>query len=280
MSSITSVIAAGFEQLDFHVLDSNAFAAGATGSVTAGAAGSPGGRIVGAKTMNITLPDGTVVAITGDDNQLGEFGFPSPDPRAFTIEYAVHDFNDDAVFQGTSVHNIGNSTFGIQDPTNPGYVDAMLLARSRSQNVDSANAKGFTGLIVPKCQLQPLGRAGFNERGEATFRMRVTTSPSTQYPWGMTFTDAVNGDTSGRFIPWTTVNPPAVHRFTQDGTGTTQAFGPLQYTPASTSTDDMLVFVNRYRTTAFTVNTATKMITFNAPPAADAVIVVWYEYTR
>lgn len=193
--NVKQVIAAGFERLEYHILDSAGYAAGATGSVTAGSTGAPAGRILAVKTMDIQIIEPEDVDVTGDDGYQGGFVFGPAGGPSFTIEVAVNNLTNDAVFQGTEVENLGDISLGVEQPIDPNYPDVALLAvsRAKSKAAGSDGTSLYTGVIVPKCQIVPLGRAGFNERGEAVYRYKVKASTSDADPWGKTYRASVQG---------------------------------------------------------------------------------------
>lgn len=276
--NVNQVIAAGFEILEYHVLDTSGYAAG-TGSVAAGAIAAAS-RIKAVKTMDIQIVEPENVNITGDDNFQGQFIFAPAQGPSFNIEVAINNLTNDGIFQGTSVESLGDINLGVEQPTNPVYPDIALLAVSRAKSKVSGSdgVSGYTGVIIPKCQIVPLGRGGFNERGEATYRYRVIASTSDADPWGKTYRDSVQGTTGAVIRPWTAENRVTIERATGDGATTTFT---LSQTPASSSvTLKVLVFKDGLQmTSGVTVNTSTKVVTFSVAPASNSKIVFFYEYT-
>lgn len=276
--NVKKYIAAGFDRLEFHLLDSAGYAAGSSGSVTPGGVGAPGTRILAVKTMDIQIPEPEDTDITGDDIYQGGFVWPPGAGPAFTIEMAVNNLTNDAGFQGTLTENLGDITLGVEQPVDMTFPDVALLAvsRARSKEAGSDGVSGFAGVIIPKTNVTPLGRAGFNERGEAVWRYRVKASTSDADPWGKTYTNATQG-TSGVVVrPWTAENRVTMHSFVGDGS--TVAFTVAE-TPASTSiTTKVIIFKDGLRVTSG-VTVSGKILTFSVAPANGAKIVVFYEYT-
>lgn len=281
--NVIQTIAAGFDRLEFGILDNNGFFAGATGVVTAGAVGAAPGRMKAVKVANPTVPNPDAVPITGDNDYQGGFIFSSNAVRAFDIEAAVDDFNIVAALQQTNVENQGDISLGLLDPEAANYpsVCLLLVSNAQSKMAGSGGVTGFSGLIVPKCQLVPLGRPQFQERGAASVKFRVVVNSTDRYPFGKTFTDATNGTTGTRFIPWTAENRISMMRF--DGDAATTTFGnssATPHTPASSSLSKNRVFVNGLiQNAGVTPNVGARTITFGAAPAATPI--VWfYEYTE
>ena len=135
----------------------------------------------------------------------------------------------------------------------------------------------FSGYIIPQIQAVPLGRQSQTERAAGINRIGFVESKSAQFPWGETFTLGVHKILQAVLIPWISQYRKAMHRFTGDGS--TMVFGPLLYVPASTSLNDVVVYVNGYRQTAqITVQQTAQTITFVSAPALNAKIVVYYDH--
>lgn len=279
--NVTQNIAAGFEILEFHVLDTTGYAAGSTGSVSSGGTGAAAGRIKAVKTMDIQVTEPESKDITGDDNFQGNFIFAPAAGPSFTVETSIQNLTNDGVFQTTSVEALGDIDLGVTQPTDPVYPDVALLAvsRAKSKMAGSDGVSGYNGVIVPKCNIVPLGRSGYNERGEALYRYKVIASTSDADPWGKTYTNAIQGTTGAVIRPWTAENRVSIHRFTGDGSTTVFT---LSNTPASASISlKVIIFKDGLQVTSgVTVSTANKTLTFSVAPASGAKVVVFYEYTQ
>lgn len=277
--NVTELIAAGFDTLEYHMLDTNGIAAGPSGSITAGATGSGAGRLRGVKTSDINIPEPDITNITGDDSALGSFIWPPTSLPGFNIDVAVADLQDEGYFQGTTPENTGDITLGVWQPRDQEFPDFCLIgvSRAKSKMSGSDGVSGFSGIIIPKCTIVPLGRVAFTEREGAVFRYRVAVNMSDAYPWGQTLKTATQGTTAGAVFPWTAENRITIHAWT--GNSVVSSFN-TQETPASSSVNKMRVFVNNViNSGGVTVTTATKTVALVPTPGAVRVIAV-YEYTR
>jgi hypothetical protein len=280
LAIVTELISAGFERLEYHIYNSAGYPAGATGTLTSGAAGVPAGRIRAVKTMDIAIPEADIVNISGDNVNQGGFLFPSADTISFTIEYAIKNLTQEGFFQGTNAVTKGETRLGALAPTEPTYVDAMLIAVSNAKSKDtgSTGSSRFQGVIIPKANLQPLGQAGFNERGEATFRYRVVVNLADAYPWGETFRDSAEGTTSMPIQTWSAENRITLHAFQQATPSTITAFGPLAYAPVSAA--KTVLYSNGVQVVvAYTVDSGTKQLNGVTGTTALAYLSCLYEYT-
>ncbi len=280
--NVTKLIAAGFERLDFMVLDSTGIAAGSTGTVSAGATGSAAGRFLGVQTAEIRIGEPAEVPIPGDDGNQGTFIFGSDQIPGFDVIVGVHDLTNDGIFQGTNVLTEGSASIGVLDPTLPVYADLALVAvsRSKSKVPNSDGVANYTGVIIPKCQAVPLGRATFQGREGAGFRYRILPTRSSAYPWGRTLKDTAAGEgtAGGVIFPWSAENPMTMHRWTGDNTTTTFNLGEKL---ASASADEFRLYINTTLTTGgLTLVAAATSWTIAPAPATDAKAVAFYQYQK
>lgn len=281
MSNDLQWITAGLDRIEGHVLDSNGIIAGTTGTVTAGATGSPGFRILGAKeAANIGAPVPEITPITGDDAYLGGFIYPSPNARQFLLTAAVVDLQIGQYFGAGNTINVGNSSLGFLDVVPFSIINVALITVSQAKSQTSGNVGTgiWSGYILPKVQAFPLGRETQAERAAGVARWQFVISMSDRLPWGETFTSGVHGIQTAGYVPWSANNRKSFHRFTGDNN--TTVFGPLKYIPASTSLLDVVVYQNNYRkSSGVTINTTTKQLTFTPAPALNDVIAVYYDHT-
>lgn len=280
MATGTKAISAGFELVFYSLLDSEGYATGGTGTVTAGDAnGSPALRINGAKTIPIAAAEAEFVPVTGDDEVIGQFSFAPATLPSGVLEVAVRDLELMARAQGTLVRDVGG-TDGFQytalQPADLLFQDMSLILQSRAQS----QTAGIVGAarkdveIVPLCQLTPLGGER-TERAAKSMRYSINASPSDKAPWGMTFTEALDGTTKMPIMSGFAANGVHLHAFKGDASRV--AF-TLAYTPAATSKVYVYVEgVQQAYTTNFTVSG--KVITFGVAPASGARIEVFYEFS-
>lgn len=283
MAAKRKVIAAGFINMFLGTSDSNGYLVGNTLTApTAGvAAGSPMLRVDGVKTSDISIVEPEIVTVTGDDGSLGQFVFDPASLPSFTLEVGIHDFDLEALAQGTLVETISEVDFGVLQPKTPVYPDMFLVLqrRAKSKVSGSDGVSEWEGVVIPKAQLVPLGSPNFTERAAASFRYRVNTNMADRMAHGVTLHVDRNGTEAAPVIPFTADNPIHFQRFTGDNSRT--EFGPLTYTPVSQAkTFAAINGLSRLPTTHFTVNTTTKMVTFLAAPGTGAIVIVGYEFSQ
>lgn len=281
MANLTQWIAAGFERMYYGGVVSN-YLTGST--LTAPAAGtttgSGMGKLDGVQTADVTIPEPEDVPVSGDDDTLGKFTFPSTETPSFTIETGTANLGFDALVQGTTTYADGSFTYGVLQPNAPDFPDICLLLsrRAKSRVTGSIGTAVWEHLLIPKANIIPLGSSGFTGRSAASFRYRVVANKADTFPTGMAVSDANFATTGGSLFPFTSDNRVTMHRATGNGTAT--AF-TVDYTPASS----VITTVNRIwvngtvATTGVTVTTGTKSYAWGTAPANNAVIVIMYEHT-
>jgi len=255
---------------------SDGFATGSTPTAPAtGAAGSGVINIRGIKTASPAVPEPDALQITGDDDLIGELEFPSLETRRFTIEYSVEDLQVLSTLLNITLKTWGEARVALLDIVNPPTYNVGFIFQSRAIQQDTASlgAAGWSGTIVPQATATPLGRAAFEERGAAVFRMSITPQIAGYDPLGLTINPANYNTTGARLQPFTAENPVALH--TARGNGTVTTFN-LLYAPISAA--KVAATVNRTNATVTAVSTTNKTATLSTAPAADAVVTFVYEF--
>lgn len=271
LSNIEKFISAGFDMAQYAVVDSSGYMKGITGTIAANGTAAMG-RVFGAKTADVQVPEADRVPITGDNGLLGTFLFPSIEPISFNMEVGQSDFVLSAKAQGTNVYDIGPYyKWNMLAPSDPTFEDFMLLLTSNAQSKETGQqGSGYHHVFLGNVQLTYLG-AAFNERAERTFSYSVVTNPFTAYPWGQSLDANVEGTAEVQAMEFFSENRVAIQTYIDDGAAGT-------FTLDRTPVDAQHVLAWRNGSSlSVTVNTATRAVTFSAGTSGD-VIVVLYEY--
>lgn len=277
-TNVNEVISAGFALCEYHILDSNGYIAG-----SAGVAPDPGnlvgaGRVLGVQNANITVPEPDREPVPGDNTTLGKFQFDSLDTPEFNLVVGAQNLAQEAAFMSMSVESDGDMQMGVLQPDLPTYKDLLLIftADAKSQASGSRGVAQFTGYIVPKVQAQPLGRVAFEGRTAAGYQYACIANQSTTWGVGATFQSAVQGTESAVMRPWTAENRISMDRATGNGVKTVWV---LSHKPASSSVLKMRIRVNGVKLlTGYTVDVATRSVTFSVAPVNNAVVTFHYEW--
>lgn len=214
-------IAAGAQYSFLGFYDSNGFLTGGTPTAptNADASGNPFAHILGIKEASPTVPTPDEVVIDGDDTRLGSFSFDSIAPRAFEIQVAAFNLQQEADLLGTNVESVAGMKLGVLDIVDRQERDSCLILQGRSKKQD-AGTKGIAaweGLFIPLATVIPLHRQAFSSRTGAVYRLHVTPQVASHRPWGITLSDGLAGTVGGTYMPFSSDNPIHIHVFSGDG---------------------------------------------------------------
>jgi hypothetical protein len=272
------VIAAGFTNVFYGVLDADGMLLGTTLSLNAGnTAGSGMTRFEGAKSGPISVPEPDVVTVTGDDEAKGSFTFDSTDLANCILTTSIKDENFEALCMGLEVVTLGDiEMVGVGQPENPQRRDMCFIfqRRAKSRDVGEIGVSKWEGIFIPKATVTPM-YAAFEERTPATYQYKVTLNKSDRMLWGETFGLSTWGTEQLAFHQFITDNPITLHAWRGDGVET--GFY-TDYTPASAAKLHAYK-AGVYQSSGVTVTPATKLVTFGTAPASDQIAHGLYEYT-
>jgi len=277
MATFTEWIAAGNAYAFLYFIDNNGFVTG--GSPTApsqGAAGSAALRIRAIKSAAPTIPDPEVTQVTGDDDLEGEFQYPSIASRRFNVEYSIESHSRNATLLNVTQQQWGEILAVPMDiPNPPDYnVGVILQSKAKKKNTGVDGLAAWSGVIVPLATATPLGRAGFDERGAAVFRLSISPQKAGYDPFGITIQESTYSTSAARYLPFTSEYPITLHAWR--GTGALAQF-TLDYQPVSAAKTPG--YSNRVLlSTSSVVTTAPYSVTFGSTPAGAAAINVVYEF--
>lgn len=273
------VIAAGFTNVFYGILDANGQCTGVATSLNAGVqAGSSMRRFEGAKSGPISVPTPDVVMVTGDDEAKGSFTFDSTDLANGTLTTSIKDMDFEALCMGLEVVDLGVfQTVGIGQPENPQRRDMCMILqrRAKSRTAAEIGVGKWEGIFIPKATITPL-YAPFQERTPAEYGYQLTLNKSDSMIWGETFGLSTWGAEEMVFHQFNSDNPIVVHAFRGNGA---QTVFNLDYTPAGTTAAYVRAYVNRVHWGNITVNAAAKTVTFGAAPTNGAIGNIVYQYT-
>jgi hypothetical protein len=275
MTGPTRYIAAGTQYAFLGFVDSTFnYLLGSTTSAPSAAATSPMLRLLGIQTASPGIQQSEDVSVPGDDTVLGQISFPPDTLPSFVAELGSEDLDINALLQGTSVVTLGGIKTGVLQPNNPENPDACLIIQGKAKSKDDSTggAKAWSGMIIPRATVQPLGRETFEGRSAAVNRLQITTQTATHAPWGVTITDSNYGTSGAPIIEISSDNPVVMEATT--GAVTTWT---LTYTPVSQA--KVVIHSNTAPLVAgadFTL--AGKVVTFAPALAAGARVVGLYEF--
>lgn len=235
---------------------------------------------IGIQQMPTGIPEGEPVPIDGDDTTLGSILFAAAAPRTFLMNFGQGDQALDALLQGTLVSSEGRTSTGLVDPAHPVYATCSLIVQSRAINRQAGQSgqAAWTGFIYPVVQIQPLNRESLQGRTAGSFRYKAVAQAASHRPWGVTITDAIDGDDGTYALDFDSYNPLTMDAFVADGIVTSWI---LNKTPAVTAptTDATRPYVERLLRVPTSVVAATKTMVLPSAYVLNDRGIVLYEYS-
>lgn len=185
--------------------------------------GSPADHILGIQEAAPATPDPDTIASPGDDVNIAEWSLDSLATRSFIITRAVHDLDQSAAIQGSTVATRGEAKMGVEDTSDDSSeIDGFLILQGRAKKQDATNKgqKAWDGVLLPLVQFRDLGRAAWASRTAGVDRYHVTPQPAVYEPWGYTIADAYSKPQARR-IRISTDNPVHIQTYRGSGSGMT-----------------------------------------------------------
>jgi hypothetical protein len=273
--SFQKKLAAGVQNAWLWFNDSDGFALGSSPTALSNNTSRGAYQFTGIQQMPSGNPEAEAVVVAGDDTTLGTILFSSDAPREFLINMGQGDMGLDALMQSTLVETMNNVSLGLVDPATPILLNMGLLVQSRTiKRENTSGQAAWSGFMYPNIQVQPLNREQFQGRTAASFRYKAVAQRSQYKPWGVTISDAANGDTEATILEINSLYPMTVDAFKLNGSPTPTF--TLNKTPVSTT--ETFPFVERVAAAMTSVTPSTKVMVLTATGTAGQRGVVFYGY--
>lgn len=268
-------ISAGVQQTQFMFYDANGDPSGESPTALTNGQYSGAYGWVGIQELPTGLLEAESVTIPGDDGSLGAILFASDAPREGLITFGQMDLTLEAAFQNTLVETLGDIKMGLIDTANTILASGAMITQARSvkRSTGVQGQAGWSGLIYPNVQVQPLNRETFSGRTAGSYRYKFVAQQSFYKPWGVTISDEVNGDVGAYAIPFTSPYPLTLGAFRGDGIITSWT---LHKTPINVN--KTRPFSDRVALTVNSVTPSTKAMVLNAAVGSARPAVVVFEY--
>lgn len=266
--------------------DSNGRITGGTRSAPAsgGINGSPADHILGIQEASPATPDPDIIASPGDDVNIAEWSLDSLATRAFIVSRAVHDLDQSAAIQGSSVVTRGEVRMGAEDTSDESSeIDGFLILQGRAKKQDATNKgqKAWDGVVLPLVQFRDLGRAAWASRTAGVDRYHVTPQLATYEPWGITIADLYNKPYLRR-IRFSSDYPMHLQTYRGDGIITSVVTIHRPISVAKTFAAYRIPGGGAIEAVVSTVTAATHTVAISSPtPIPDgAELDLWYEFDQ
>lgn len=187
--------AAGLERIYYGFENSDGILIGNGATLAAGSVGTMG-RITGAQSFSLNIPESPRQTVTGDDSALVQFIFNATDLGSGSLTMSTADMI--LATRGISldvVNEGGKDAFAI----NPDVItrkNVWFIINSTAKSVSSATF-GNTGYEVTfvRCQLTYRGRSGWSTQELTDYQYDLALSPFSKFPWGAAVSAGSNATT-------------------------------------------------------------------------------------
>jgi hypothetical protein len=268
-------ISAGVQQTQFLFYDINGEPSGDSPTPLANAQYAGAYQWVGIQEFPSGIPEAEAVPIPGDDTLLGSILFSSDAPREGLITFGQMDLDLEARMQNTLVESLGDIRMGLIDTASTILATGALITQARSvkRSTGVQGAAGWSGLIYPNVQVQPLNRETLAGRTAGSYRYKYVAQQAFYKPWGITISDEVNGDIAAYAIPFTSPYPLTMGAFRGDGATVNWT---LHKTPISVN--KTRPFSDKLALAVTSVTPSTKVMVLTSPVAVNRPASVVFEW--
>lgn len=258
--------AVGMRYINVYALNADGFPAATSTTVYDGV------KAEGAKAFELSIPDVRRIAHTGDDRILAQDILPRTEVSSGSITVGRHDYDVHEVLTGTKSATIGEAKIiGYGTSKQGSEPDVAILMYQQSLDATSKTRR-YRSYILPATRAI-VTPASLNENAP-TFTYSLIPQIAEQYPWGISFTDAVEGYTSAEITEAMTEGEPHICAWKADGTATEFLFSTDMQ---ATATGKIHVVTDNGTDVTSSITKAESKITFSVPPTADHIIVCFYE---
>jgi hypothetical protein len=230
-----------------------------------------GVQVVGAKAVELTIPDARKITHVGDDNPLQVDFLPPTEAISGTMDVAEEDQAVYALLTGTKSLTLGESkVIGIA--TSMAGFEPQLGMLIFQQSLSAAGVRNWRWFLMPKTIVYP-HPSGMNDN-PAVHKFQIAPAVVTAHLWGTAFAAATEGYTRAQGLIGQSRYMPSVVAWLASTADTAFALPALE--PAA-DTAKMLVWVDGVGDTGWTK--ATTQISTATAPGNTKRVVCFYEHS-
>jgi hypothetical protein len=280
---------AGVAMAQYEIVDPNTgLGAGPTGSIAAGSTRGMG-RYIAIKNASAPNPAARVVNASGDNGRfLQPYTFNPAELGLIALGFGAFDMNAYTAFSKTKLATVGDAYMvgiGTNQPANAAQATLLITADAQDADVAQFGQARFANYFYPLLNIWSLGENAAEVQA-AEFQYNGIPTQAGRSPWGMAFTQAINGFTRSKGVKLVTKFPLTMNRYIVSGTQSSVTF-TLDFSPTTDQTGEA---IKAFRFTPSTssgvaavmssVNIATRSVTVTPTSGSFAdgdVITVLYE---
>jgi hypothetical protein len=268
----------GLRNIRAWLIDSDGYPNNDTASGTDGYAGF---LIDGAKSFTSNVPDSQIVTHTGNDQPFAQDVLPPSELENAALTTAKTNLSADAALTDTKVQDLGGDLVmgGMSTSKQGCEPQIVLMGWRQALDTDTTSAnygqRRYITNMYPSARTVPQG-GNAEEGGDDVNNYNVVPTTVTDTPWGVAFTEVLNGYTRTQRLRFISDNPLMMESFDTDGAAVTFS---LDFAPISVAKTRVWYYGTPQ--TVDSVDTSAKTFTLNSAPASAVNrMVALYETTE
>ncbi len=248
-----------------------------------GATGDMGKTASGAKALTLNIPDAQIISHTGDDRVIGTDMLPATEGATAEIRTGKTNLDLDALLSNVEAFALGDMQAMLHQTNQQGCeIQACVLGYRAAQDADpvsvSKGARRWVWVMFPSALIFPKPGA-MEEGGMDETAYTVVPAVVTAWPWAIAFVDGIEGATEGQFARGISEGPPVLEAWEGDGIVVAFDLGETARAISSVKVFHWVALTGISTDVTATVTITTADITFAVAPAADDIVVAFYEKT-
>ncbi len=238
LTNVTIFSQAGVAMAQYEINDpGSGLGRGPTGVIAPGA-GRGMGRYIAIKNAAAPNPAARVTNVSGDNGRfLHAYVFNPAELGVIALGFGAFNANAYAAFSKTKVDSVADSAavgIGTDQPVNAAQATLLLTMDIQDAEVLTFGAPRFVNVFYPGVVVYFLGESATEIQG-ADFQYQGHPTQTGRYPWGIAYTQALNGYTRAKGTKLSSHFPLTQHRYIVSGTQASVTF-PLDFSPTTDET--------------------------------------------
>lgn len=256
---------------------------GTTGSIANGASAGMG-RLRGIDTISINEPEAPRVYATGDNGVITSFLLQPAQLPGGALTLGAFDQTHNVKSNGLKIFTLENWDMSLGFPACFTFADQIFVinAPMNSQESTSLDEAGWAVTVIFKSQVQSHATDQIQSSTPTKPGNTLNVKRAATLPWGVALSTATHGATSASYLRFASPYPCKLHTYVGDNSAVTFT---LDETPTANSAAAVAVWqagtllVHGAGAGKYTVDTATKVVTFGTAPGTGVACVSLYQFT-
>jgi hypothetical protein len=231
-------------------------------------------EIKGPKTWDLTIPDSRRISHQGNDRVLALDVLPPTEGLTGVLVSSADDMDVKAALTGVKVRTLGEAKLLPVGTDQQGTEPEVALLLFQQSKDAASRLRRWRMHLIPRATCKP-DTGAMNENGSET-KYNVVINPSTSHLWGTALNLNDDGCEEAALLEGMFEGRPKLVAW--KGDAAEDEFLLPATKPATATTKIHGVWVNGTPVSGDDITLAVDKLTFDTPPADDAMIVCLYEY--